>query len=219
MLLHLDRVLFPNRCEVIEIIPSQRYVYAIFKNGYSSFTLAAKQNKWPIRINEQIQKIANIDIIIRNPKDRLISGINTFIQNSVKNNPTLDSNTVQWFALNYLYLDRHYCSQFLWLLNLARYLNADATLNFLPMAEIGNITNLDIKPKGVAAPTHELIDQVTQIKNNEMYQRIDQTILECIGQTMTFNQLLQNIKVLDPAAYDYVVVHAQQILKPTYALP
>jgi hypothetical protein len=218
MLSHLDRILFSDRCEVIKIISSQRYVYPIFKNGYNSFILASKRHRWPIRINQQIQKIVSIDVIIRNPKDRLISGINTFIQHTLRDNPALDSNTVQWFAQNYLYLNRHYCSQFLWLLNLARYLNTNATLNFYPMAEIGNITNFDIKPPGVDAATNELIDQITEIKNNEMYQRIDQIIFDCIGQSMTFDQLLQHIKISDSAAYDYVIGYAQQILKPTYAL-
>jgi hypothetical protein len=219
MLSYLDRIIFPDRCEVIEIIPSQRYVYVIFKNGYSSFSLATKKNKWQIKINQQIQQINSIDVIIRNPEDRLVSGINTFIQHTVRDNPDLDPVTVEWFAQNYLCLNRHYCSQFLWLLNLARYLNPDATLNFLSMAEIDVITNFNKKPYGVTAVTNQLVKQVTQIKNNEMYQRIDNVIFECIGQSITFNQLLQHIKISDPSAYEYVIVYAQQILNPTYALP
>jgi hypothetical protein len=219
MLSYLDRIIFPDRCEVIEIVPSQRYVYVIFKNGYSSLRAASIKNKWPVRINQQIQKINSIDVVIRNPQDRLISGINTFVQHTLRDNPELDSKTVQWFAQNYLYLNRHYCSQFLWLLNLAKYLNVDATLNFLPMAALDSITKLNEKPQGVTAVTDELAEQVAQIKNNEMYQRIDKVIFDCIGQSLTFRQLLQHIKISDPAAYQYVIVYAQQILNPTYALP
>ena len=61
MLSHLDRIIFPDRCEVIEVIPSQRYVYTIFKNGHSSFVSAKRKNKWPVRINQQIQKLKQID--------------------------------------------------------------------------------------------------------------------------------------------------------------
>jgi len=218
MLSHLDRIIFPDRCEVIEVIPSQRYVYVIFKNGHSSFHAATRKNKWPIRINQQIQKINSIDVIIRNPEDRLVSGFNTFIQNTLRDNPELDLKTVQWFAQNYLYLNRHYCSQFSWLLNLARYLNVDATLNFLSMSEIGNITALHKKPHGVIDATPEIIEQVTQMKNSEMYQRIDKVIFDCIGKSMTFNQLLQHIKISDTTAYDYVIGYAQNILNPTYVL-
>ena len=57
MLSPLDRIIFPDRCEVIEVIPSQRYVYPIFKNGRSSLSEAADKNNWRIRINNQIKKI------------------------------------------------------------------------------------------------------------------------------------------------------------------
>jgi hypothetical protein len=218
MLSHLDRILFPDRCEVIEIVPSQRYIYVIFKNGHSSFFTPQKKNNWPIRINQQIQKINTIDVIIRNPKDRLISGINTFIQHTLRDNPTLDSATVEWFALNYMSLNRHYVSQFAWLLNLARYLNPTAKLNFLPMSTIGEITGRNSKPEGVQPADAILVEKILLIKNNEMYQRIDAAIFKCIGQSLTFKQLLKHIKSTDPAAYEYVIEYSQQILNPTYVL-
>ena len=218
MLSHLDRTLFPDRCEVIEVVPSQRYVYVIFKNGHTSFFTPQKKNNWPIRINQQIRQIDTIDVIIRNPQDRLISGINTFIQHTLRDNPDLDPHTVEWFALNYISLNRHYASQFAWLLNLARYLNPDAKLNFLSMSAIGEITGRNSKPKGVFPANVRLIEKIFLIKNNEMYQRIDTTIFECIGQSLTFKELLQHIKTADPAAYEYVIEYSQQILNPTYVL-
>ena len=218
MLSHLDRIIFPDRCEVLEVVPSQRYVYVIFKNGHSSFNSFKITNPRRILINQQIQKLTNIDVIVRDPQDRLISGINTFIQHTVRDNPDLDPTTVEWFALNYLSLNRHYASQFSWLLNLARYLNLDTTLNFLPMSAVGDITGLDQKPLGVQPASKELINQIDLITNNEMYQRIDAVIFDCIGQSMTFTQLLQHIKIIDSPAYEYVIGYAQQILNPTYAL-
>ena len=175
-------------------------------------------NPCRIIVNQQIQKLTNIDVIVRDPQDRLISGINTFIQHTVRDNPDLDPPTVKWFALNYLCLNRHYASQFSWLLNLARYLNPVTTLNFLPISAVGDITGLDMKPIGVQPAPKELIDQINLITNNQMYQRIDAVIFDCIGQSMTFVQLLQHIKTVDLPAYEYVIGHAQQILNPTYAL-
>ena len=218
MLSHLDRILFPDRCEVIEIIPSQRYVYVIFKNGHSSFDSLKITNPRRILINQQIQKLNSIDVIIRNPQDRLISGINTFIQHTLRDNPNLDSATVEWFALNYISLNRHYALQFAWLLNLARYLTPGTKLNFLPMSAIGELTEKDLKPPGVAPVKAELVEKILLIKNNNMYQRIDTVIFNCIGQSLTFEQLLNHIKSTDPAAYEYVIGYTQQILKPTYAL-
>jgi hypothetical protein len=218
MLSHLDRIIFPDRCEVIEVIPSQRYVYVIFKNGYASFLSYQKTNPRRIFINQQIQKLTNIDVIVRDPQDRLISGINTFIQHTIRDNPDLDPTTVEWFALNYLCLNRHYASQFSWLLNLARYLDPNATLNFLPMSAVGDITGHNMKPVGVQQASKELINQIDLIINNEMYQRVDAVIFGCIGRSMTFVQLLQHIKIIDLPAYEYVIGYAQQILNPTYAL-
>ena len=218
MLSHLDRIIFPDRCEVLEVVPSQRYVYVIFKNGHSSFDSFKITNPCRIIVNQQIQKLNNIDVIIRNPEDRLVSGINTFIQHTVRDNPDLDPTTVEWFALNYLSLNRHYASQFSWLLNLARYSDPNTTLNFLPMSAVGDITGFNSIPLGVQPAPKELINQINLITNNEMYQRIDAVIFGCIGQSMTFAQLLQQIKIIDSPAYEYVIGHAQQILNPTYAL-
>ena len=218
MLSYLDRIVFPDRCEVIELEPSQRYVYVIFKNGHSSFYSFIIKNPCRIIINQQIQKLTNIDVIVRDPQDRLISGINTFIQHTVRDNPDLDQTTVEWFALNYFSLNRHYASQFSWLLNLARYSDPNTSLNFLPMSAVGDITGLDRKPQGIQPAPKELINRINLITNNEMYQRIDEVIFGCIGQSMTFTKLLQHIKTVDFPAYEYVIGHAQQILNPTYAL-
>jgi hypothetical protein len=218
MLSHLDRIIFPDRCEVLEVVPSQRYVYVIFKNGHSSFDAFKITNPRRVLINQQIQKLTNIDVIVRDPQDRLISGINTFIQHTVRDNPDLDPTTVEWFALNYLSLNRHYASQFSWLFNLARYLDSNTTLNFLSMSAVGDITGLDRKPLGVQPASKELINQIDLLTHKEMYQRIDAVIFGCIGQSMTFTKLLQHIKTVDLPAYEYVIGHAQQILNPTYAL-
>jgi hypothetical protein len=218
MLSHLDRIIFPDRCEVLEVVPSQRYVYVIFKNGHSSFHCYKMTNPCRIITNQQIQKLNNIDVIVRDPQDRLVSGINTFIQHTVRDNPDLDPPTVEWFALNYLSLNRHYASQFSWLLNLARYLDSNTTLNFLPMSAVGDITGFNRKPYGVQPSSKELINQINLLTHKEMYQRIDAVIFGCIGQSMTFTKLLQHIKTVDSPAYEYVIGHAQQILNPTYAL-
>ena len=218
MLSNLDRILFPDRCEVREIISSQRYVYVIFKNGHSSINVSRLTDPQRIYINEQIKKLNSIEVIIRNPKDRLLSGINTFIQHTLRDNPGLDKNTVEWFALNYLSLDRHYASQFVWLLHLARYLNPDAILNLLPMSAVGEITGKNIKPDGVVQADSALVEKISSIKNNEMYQRIDAVIFNCVGQSLTWQEILQKIKTADPTAYEYVVEYSQQILNPTYVL-
>jgi hypothetical protein len=218
MLSHLDCIIFPDRCEVIELEPSQRYVYPIFKNGQTSLYHFARRNNSKILVNEQIQKVTSIDVILRDPQQRLESGINTFIQMTMRDHPGLNVQTVSWFAKNYLFLNRHYAPQFLWLVNLARYMNSDAQINFLSMDQLDSITNVNRKPLGISPLTQELSDQLSDIPNNEMYNRIDQILINCIGQHLTFDQLLSCIKQQDPTAYDWVIGRSQRILNPTYVL-
>jgi hypothetical protein len=218
MLSHLDSIIFPDRCEVIEIIPSQRYVYPIFKNGWTSLHEYVNTHKCRLLINEQIKRINSIDVILRNPQQRLESGINTFVQMTLRDNTELDQKTIVWFAQNYLFLNRHYAPQFLWLINLARYTNTTTKLNFLGMDQLTSIAQVDRKPGGVLPVSDQLIAQVTNTPNIEMYHRIDRLLVDCIGQSIQFNQLIQHIQQQDSVAYDFVVGRSQRILNPTYVL-
>ena len=86
------------------------------------------------------------------------------------------------------------------------------------MSEIGIITGFNEKPDGVPPASDELIKKIKLATNNEMYQRIDAVIFECIGHALTFKELLHQIQTMDSDAYNYVIVHSQQILNPTYVL-
>jgi hypothetical protein len=220
MLSYLDRIIFPDRCDVIEVVPSQRYVYPIFKNASSSLYYEAIQSNWRIIINEQIKKLNQIEIILRDPQQRLVSGFNTFVQHVLRDNPELDRHTVIWFAKKYLFLDRHYCPQFVWLVSLSRYLSANAVLTFRHMDSVADITLLHRLPEGITPATKEIQQQVDSIPNIEMYQRLDQVLFDqCMGQSMTFAHLLIILNQHDPIAYDWVIGRSQQILNSTYVLP
>ena len=118
MLSRIDDIIYPNRCEVIEFSDPQRFVYPIFKNGSSSLTEYARQQGYKTLLNEQIKKIKIIDVILRNPQDRFISGLNTFLWMTKRDHPDLDTKTILHFAENYLFLNRHYAPQISWLINL-----------------------------------------------------------------------------------------------------
>lgn len=213
MLSHLDRSIFPDRCEVIEVIPSQRYVYPIFKNGSTTLYWEARQLDWKIKFNEQIKKLSSIDVILREPSERFISGISTFVQHVLRDNPNLDQATVLWFAKNYLFLNRHYCPQFLWLVNLAKYLSPSTQLNFIGMSDIKTITDSTTQPLGITKPAPELVSEVIDLPQNKMYQQIDNILFnDCMNQSMTFDEVVQHIQKKDPDAYQYVVGYSKKIL-------
>jgi hypothetical protein len=86
------------------------------------------------------------------------------------------------------------------------------------MDQLVNITNIHSKPTRVMPATDQLINQLINIPNNEMYQRIDQILVGCIGQSINFNQLVHHIQTQDATAYEQVVIRSQRILKPIHAL-
>ena len=205
MLSRIDDIIFPDRCEVIEIESSQRYIYPIFKNGSSSLNEYAQSQKCKILFNEQIRKLPNINVIIRNPQERFISGVNTYVYNLLKDNPKLDLDTVIYFAETYLFLNRHYAPQFSWLVNLTRYTDKNTKLHLLGMDSLKEFTPLDIKPNETQLLSAEVVDRLNTNIHNEMYLRIDNLLLRLVGQVMTFDEILKYLKEQDPKACENVL--------------
>jgi hypothetical protein len=219
MLSYLDCIIFPDRCEVIEVVPSQRYVFPIFKNASSSLHFQAIENNWRIVLNQQIKKLDHIEIFLREPDQRLISGFNTFVQHIMRDNPELDRNTVIWFGKNYLFLDRHYCPQFFWLVSLSRFLSPDTVLTFRHMNHVAEITPMHVMPEGIEPATQDILQHAMTMPDIEMYQRLEQLFYDqCLDRSWTFEEILKTLQRLDPAAYDCVIGRSKRILNPIYAL-
>jgi hypothetical protein len=201
MLSRLDDIIYPNRCEVIEIEASHRYIYPIFKNGSSSLYEHACQNKCKILLNNQIKRIPKIDIILRDPVQRFLSGFNTYVYNTKRDNPHLDVDTIIYFAEEYLFLNRHYAPQLSWIVNLSKYINNDTILNLHSIGSMSNFTNISIKPIEVNMLSDKVIDRLTNNVHNEMYQRLDRCLLELVGQEITFDKILSYLRKQDSTAY------------------
>jgi hypothetical protein len=205
MLSRIDDIIFPDRCEVIEIEASQRYIYPIFKNGSSSIAEYIQAQKRKVLFNEQIKKISNIDIILRDPLARFISGVNTYVSNTKRDNPQLDVDTIIYFAETYLFLDRHYAPQFSWLVNLTRYAGKNTKFHLYGMESLKEFTPLSINPNETMMLSPEIIDRLKSNIHNEMYLRIDNLLLSLIGQALTFEEILKYLKEKDPKACEHVL--------------
>ena len=200
MLSRIDEIIYPNRCEVIEFSDPQRFVYPIFKNGHSSLHEFAGSNKLKILLNEQIKNVKKIEIVLREPQERFISGVNTFVFNTKRDNPNLDINTIIYFVENYLFLNRHYAPQLSWLVNLSRY--SDAEFNLHHMDYITHLTNINVKPKDEQKILSEEI--ILRLKNNphvEIYHRLDLILLDLVDKTLRFPEIIQYLELKDPIAY------------------
>ena len=205
MLSRIDEIIYPNRCEVIEIEASQRGIYPIFKNGSSSLNEYAHARKLKILFNEQIRKLSDINIIIRNPQERFISGFNTYIYNTKQENPQLDLDTIIYFAETYLFLNRHYAPQFSWIINLTRYAGKNTKLHLYGMESLKEFTPLSINPTEIMLLSPDVIDRLKSNIHNEIYLRIDNLLLSLIGQALTFDEILKYLKEKDPKACKHVL--------------
>ena len=201
MLSRIDDFIFPNRCEVIEILPSQRYIYPIFKNGSSSITEHARTHNFKTLLNQQIGRVNIVDVIIREPTERFISGFNTFVYNLSVENPTLDVATIIFFAETYLFLNRHYCPQISWLVNLSKYVKPNTKIQINAITDLNKFTPLHTKPPVKWMLTPNIVDRLTHNIHNEMYIRLDNLLMDLTGHQVTFNQIINYIKTHDAEAY------------------
>jgi hypothetical protein len=188
----LDTELFPDLCEVVEMPLHNQCVYLIQKNGNSSLRLQQARDNLAVFTNDEISALDHVDVYIRNPRARYVSGVNTYLQHLQRNHPELDSATAFWFAKRYKFLNTHYLPQFHWLANLARYLRSDAKIRIRDFRDFDKITNIRSRAE-IVPPTTEFIDRLlTDNTDLELWLYLDQILLDLAGQEFTWSELLDH---------------------------
>ena len=191
MLSQVDNIIFPDRCDVLEIVPSQRYVYPIYKNGSSSLY----ESGFRLVSSDELPNIDVVDIYVRNPYDRFVTGVNTFLQH----NSSLDRATALHFINTYLFLNRHFCTQFHWLVNLQRFTNAKIRINHID-------TLSDITALRSNQSQDPLLDEALNTEKLHFYLSIDKVLTEdLLGKTVPFKLIVQTIRHRYPDVYKEVV--------------
>ena len=198
MLSNLDNIIFPDRCEVIEVSP-QRYIYPIFKNG--STTLREIPHR--VLTDSELLKIDTVDVFVRDPYERFLSGVQTFL----RFNPQFDKETALQFINRYLFLDRHYSPQFHWLVNLQRHTKVNMRL--LPLEQLSEITD-------VVAHKHDRDTTLEKYfaNNSELgfYLKIDKVLTEVlIGKTVSMNTIMRHLEIYHLPVYNEIVVRSKAI--------
>lgn len=205
MFSELDNIIFPDGCEVIQVT-SQHYVFPIFKCGRSSLTKSMYSKGWTLVDPADIYKISTpITIFLRDPRQRFISGVNTFVQHLLAKEKNLDLDTILYFVNNYLFLNRHFCPQFFWLLNLARYAGTDKPVSLKHLSDIKLFTAMNDDAE-VAPITDELRAKIQKLDwgKLELYLYLDQILFDNIGKTTTILELLNHVKYDHKDLYDLV---------------
>jgi hypothetical protein len=187
----LDTELFPDLCEVVEIPLHNQCVYLIQKNGNSSLRRQQERDNLAMFTNDRISALDHVDVYIRNPRDRYVSGVNTYLQHLQHDHPELDFSTAFWFAKRYKFLNTHYLPQFHWLANLSRYLRSDTKIRLRNFQDFGKITDFQGKA-GVNPPSHEFVNNLlTNNSNIELWLYLDQILLDLAGKEFTWDELIE----------------------------
>jgi hypothetical protein len=205
MLTALDTELFPELCEVVEIPLHNQWVYLIQKNGSSSLRIQQSRDNLAVFTNNEISALDYVDVYVRNPRARYVSGINTYLQHLQRDHPELDYSTAFWFARRYNFLNTHYLPQFHWLANLSRYLRTDTKIRFRNFQDFGIITNMrdraDVIPSGADFVKKLFKDN----KDIELWLFLDQILLDLAGQELTWTELLQHYNTNHPDVIKHVL--------------
>lgn len=198
----IDQYLFPEDCVVLEIVPHNRYIYPIFKNGSSSVCTDDKFRQLTI---EEIKNLEVIEVYVRDPHDRFLSGVQTFIKNL---GPELDKKTILFFVERYLYLNRHYCPQVYWLLNLSRY--TDAKFCLRPWTELGSITTAK---KNVSIPDSSIKAYFENNTKVQFFNEMDEVLtVNLINQVVTIEDIIETLKVHYGDVYNKTFANANRIV-------
>jgi hypothetical protein len=197
--------LFPNLCEVVEMPLHNQWVYLIQKNGNSSLRIQQSRDNLTVFTNNEISALDYVDVYIRDPRARYVSGINTYLQHLRRDHPELDYSTAFWFARRYKFLNTHYLPQFHWLANLSKYLHNDAKIRFRNFQNFNSITNINDSAR-VTKPTREFVEQLFQDdKSIEFWLYLDQILLDLAGQEMTWKQLINHYDLNYPDIIKHVL--------------
>jgi hypothetical protein len=191
MLTDLDVELFPDDCEVVEIPSHDRHIYLIQKNGSSSLRLAAQSQGWSIRRNHEIANLEKVDVYLRDPQERYLSGVNTFAQHLMRDHPGLDRHTCLFLASRYLFLNRHYLPQWHWLVNLARFVNPNCQIRLRPLIDLHQITGIKSRAGILPLPFNEANRLLCYNDKLEYWFLLDQILLGRCGQSLTWQQIMQ----------------------------
>jgi len=195
MFTRLDDILYPSKVEVIHFEDKGKYIYPIFKCGRSAIKDQAELKGYKKLVNEQIRKLSDVDVFLRNPKERYRSGFQTYIHNNFE----LDYQTIFLLGQQGYVLDRHYLPQINWLLNLMRYMDPSSRIhihNIEMLNEYAPIIKDNPKKSNLEAPMSEWM---------EMALRLDYVLwADMTGQAWTPREILTKLAQDDTLAYGTV---------------
>lgn len=176
---------------MIQIINiKNKFVFPIFKNGKSSIEHYAKTHRCKILLNEQCNRADSISIFLRNPHQRFVSGVHSFIEFEKRKKKNLDYDTMLYAIENYNVVNEHFLPQYFWLEKLAVYFSGKIVLKtvddlyaFIPNRDTPCIPKITEDQRSKISKIH-----FENLKYDEML------FSKYVARTLPINELLENIK-------------------------
>ena len=170
LLMYWNKLLNTN-CEAIRVEPYGFVAYPIYKNGRTSLWEYATDNNCKTFINEELKTLDHIIVYLRNPLERFISGVHTYLEFE---NLGSQEDTILKQIEEMTICDRHFVPQFIWLIHLSKY--------FKGTVRIDSVSELyQAIPNRGSPPIPEITNKRKQkIKkiNSKNYTDIDEKIIE-----------------------------------------
>lgn len=154
MLNHWSSLLTTD-CNVIKV--KNFIIYPIFRSGWTSLTYVATKTY----TNKEIAVFDNINVLIRDPKDRFISGVNYYCQTN-----NLDVKKTWLLISKGKLIDRHFAPQFLWLMHLYKFYKGTITIK--PFSSIGEFTSVHKKKNHTKKTAIPLLKKFIDVDNKLM---------------------------------------------------
>ena len=170
MLTHWNKLLNTD-CTVVDIGPHT--VYPIFRVGFTTLSSVCERKY----VNKQIAECKHIDVMIRDPGDRFVSGINEY---SRQNN--LDVEETWKLVEQDKLVDRHFAPQYMWLLHLYKFYKGTVTI--LPFDHIKQITSVHERKDDINKPVPLL----------KSFLNVDYAIVEHYNETFELGKLIERYR-------------------------
>ena len=170
MLTHWNNLINTD-CLIVKIGPHT--VYPIFRVGYSTLLSVCDQKY----VNNQIKKIDHIDVMIRDPEERFVSGVNEYCRQN-----KLQVDEVYKAIQNGDLVDRHFAPQYIWLMHLSKYHKASITIR--PFDYINKITN---------AHKNKSKNKIS-IPVCRSFVAVDQCLTKHYNQTMSLDEIIRRYR-------------------------
>jgi hypothetical protein len=159
-------------CIVVKVGPHT--IYPIFRVGHTTL-MSVCDKKY---VNEEITNCDHIDVMIRNPEHRFVSGVNEYCRHNNR-----DVRDIWELIQQGKLVDRHFAPQYLWLLHLYKFYKGEITIR--PFDYIKQITSVHKKN------SNDINQHVPLLKS---FLDVDHEITKHYNQTLELGELIERYR-------------------------